>query len=426
MSKFFGSIYEPVHVLDGSRLDELELLLGGLYAPADGYCLPAGLPPGWPWPFTLPVPAALAQKALECNALLLADRDGTPLARLAVSASQSCTPEVLYLAGRLTALQSAEHPPARRLRLTRPLARAATTSCPRLVAAFDRMPEPAQIAAAISSARKHDAQLWLVAVAGPQEHGNYTVLELLSTLEQCAEQVPDSRAALMISPTPQGACDVQKSALRDHVLTRLGADMLLNFTAEREPAGRAATPVPSSPGQGAVIFLTGLSGSGKSTIARSLVEHLQRTGSRPVTLLDGDDVRRLLSSGLGFSRQDRELNVRRLGWVASLISKSGGVAVCAPIAPFEATRQEVRAMALNVGSFVLVHVSTPLDVCEERDRKGLYARARAGSLPDFTGIDSPYEPPRHADVILDASLASVDECVRSILEAAGLPMETLA
>jgi sulfate adenylyltransferase len=170
---------------------------------------------------------------------------------------------------------------------------------------------------------------------------------------------------------------------------------------------------------GSVIFFTGLSGSGKSTIARALAQRLQARGERTVTLLDGDDVRRLLSSGLGFSREDRETNIRRIGWVASLIAASGGDAVCAPIAPFNSTRREVRAMA-PAGSFVLVHVSTPLSVCEARDRKGLYARARAGQIPEFTGISSPYEVPADADLVINTAKVGVDDAVNAIMDAVSL------
>lgn len=438
MSVLFGS--EPSHVLTGARLDELELLLGGLYGPADGYTLPSNVPPEWPWPFTLSVPAAVGQQAVDCSALVITDPDGTPLARLTVSASQGPEHDTMHLAGRLEALQPAEHPPVRRLRLTRPLTGPegdvpGRNTDPSLVAAFDRLPEPAQLAEAMGMAIRHHAQLWLVAVAGCQEHGNYTVLELLSVLERCAEQLAGARTGLLVLPAFEGASGARDRTLRDYVLVRLGASILVNYTSETGAAagalpGRraAAGPEPSAggtPAPGAVVFLTGLSGSGKSTIARALVERLQRADARPVTLLDGDDVRRLLSSGLGFSRQDRELNVRRLGWVASLVSKSGGVAVCAPIAPFESTRQEVRAMAEPVGSFVLVHVATSLEVCEARDRKGLYARARAGDVPDFTGIGSPYEPPLDADLVLDTATTPVDDAVDSILAAMGLGAKEL-
>jgi len=169
---------------------------------------------------------------------------------------------------------------------------------------------------------------------------------------------------------------------------------------------------------GLVIFLTGLSGSGKSTIARALAERLRDTDLRPVTLLDGDEVRAMLSAELGFDRLGRELNVRRIAWVASLVARYGGIAVCAPIAPYASMRADARRQASDVGArFMLVHVSTPLAVCEARDRKGLYAQARAGTLQGFTGIDDPYEPPDDADADIDTSILSVDDAV-AIIESA--------
>ncbi|HMG31822.1 MAG TPA: adenylyl-sulfate kinase, partial [Jiangellaceae bacterium] len=166
--------------------------------------------------------------------------------------------------------------------------------------------------------------------------------------------------------------------------------------------------------RGLTVFFTGLSGSGKSTLARGLVDALLERG-RTVTLVDGDAARRLLSSGLGFSRADRDLNVKRIGWVASEVTRHGGVAVCAPIAPFAATRAEVRRMVEAHGDFVLVHVATPLVVCEQRDRKGLYAKARAGLIPEFTGVSDPYEVPADAEVRLDTSTMPVDDAVDVIL-----------
>ena len=137
------------------------------------------------------------------------------------------------------------------------------------------------------------------------------------------------------------------------------------------------------------VFFTGLSGSGKSTIANALLVKFLEFGGRPVTLLDGDLVRKNLSSELGFSKEHRDINIRRIGYVASEITKNGGIAVCAPIAPYDGVRKDVRAMIEPVGGFMLVHVDTPLEVCEQRDRKGLYAKARAGIIKEFTGISDP-------------------------------------
>ena len=167
--------------------------------------------------------------------------------------------------------------------------------------------------------------------------------------------------------------------------------------------------------QGFTVFFTGLSGAGKSTIANALVARLLEIGGRAVTLLDGDVVRKWLSSDLGFSKAHRDINIRRIGFVASEISRNGGIAVCALIAPYDNVRKEVRAMVGRVGSFVLVFLSTPIEVCEQRDRKGLYAKARAGLIPQFTGISDPYEPPDDADLIIDATNTTPDAAVEEIL-----------
>ena len=167
--------------------------------------------------------------------------------------------------------------------------------------------------------------------------------------------------------------------------------------------------------QGFTIFFTGLSGAGKSTIANALLIKLNEIGTRPVTLLDGDIVRTHLSSELGFSREHRDINVRRIGYVASEITKNGGVAICAPIAPYAHTRQQVREMIEPLGGFLEVFVSTSLEVCEQRDRKGLYAKARRGEIKEFTGISDPYEPPEHAELVLDTAELSPEQSVQNIL-----------
>ncbi len=175
-----------------------------------------------------------------------------------------------------------------------------------------------------------------------------------------------------------------------------------------------ADPTLHRHGGGVTVFFTGLSGSGKSTVAALLAVKLAEAG-RTVTLLDGDVVRTHLSAGLGFSKADRETNIRRIGWVAAEVTKHGGVAICAPIAPYATTRAAARAMVEAYGRFVLVHVSTPLEVCEARDRKGLYAKARAGVLTEFTGISDPYEIPLDADLAIDTSEMDVEAAVAAVL-----------
>ncbi|TNM44246.1 adenylyl-sulfate kinase [Nocardioides albidus] len=170
--------------------------------------------------------------------------------------------------------------------------------------------------------------------------------------------------------------------------------------------------------QGLVLFFTGLSGSGKSTLARALMDRLLEHGGRSLTSLDGDVVRRNLSAGLTFSKEDRETNIRRIGWVAAEIARHGGLAVCSPIAPFDRTRQQVRAMVEEAGgAFFLVHVATPLEECERRDRKGLYAKARRGEIPEFTGISSPYEEPLDADVRVDTTGRSIEDALEDVVDA---------
>jgi sulfate adenylyltransferase len=180
-------------------------------------------------------------------------------------------------------------------------------------------------------------------------------------------------------------------------------------------AAELAAARPPRHRRGVTVFFTGLSGSGKSTVARGLADALAEHTNRTVSLLDGDVVRRLLSAGLTFSRMDRDLNIRRIGYVAAEITRHGGVAICAPIAPYAVTRAEVRRMVSATGDFLLVHVATPLEECERRDRKGLYAKARAGLIPEFTGVSDPYEEPGDADLVLDTSRMSPQEAVTTVL-----------
>jgi sulfate adenylyltransferase len=167
--------------------------------------------------------------------------------------------------------------------------------------------------------------------------------------------------------------------------------------------------------QGFTVFFTGLSGSGKSTIANVLLTKFLEVGGRPVTILDGDMVRKHLSSELGFSKEHRDINIRRIGYVASEITKNGGIAICAPIAPYESVRRDVRAAISPEGGFLLVHVDTPIEVCEQRDRKGLYAKARAGIIKEFTGVSDPYEAPTDAEVVIDTTAVSAEEAAQQII-----------
>lgn len=413
---------DAVHALSGGKLDELELLAGGLLSPADGYCLPSSVPENWPAPFTLEVPLQSGHKAIAQGFLLLTDPDGTPLAHLAVDGSLNSEAEgTVFLSGTISQLRDAEHPPARRIRITSPLRPAAggpvgEEQRPVLAAVFSETPRLWQLAAAMSAALDTDSALLLVALCGPQPHGRYTASGLVHELESAAARIDGARAGLVVLPADPAAASPRDLVVQEHVLARIGAHRVLNYIADGEGAPSSCqNGADTRPRAGTVVLLTGLSGSGKSTVARALTERLQQQSSLPVTLLDGDEVRRILSPGLGFSRADRELNIERIGWVASLVSATGGIAICAPIAPFDKTRQQVRDMAERVGGFLLIHISTPLSVCEARDRKGLYAKARRGEVKDFTGIDSPYEYPHDAQLHLDTSKLSISEAVAVIL-----------
>ena len=216
------------------------------------------------------------------------------------------------------------------------------------------------------------------------------------------DEVPDGKRTLNISGTE----------LRERLAEGKDIPEWFTFLDVAQELRRSHPPRQQ---QGLTVFFTGLSGSGKSTIANALLVKLLEVGGRSVTLLDGDLVRKNLSSELGFSKEHRDLNIRRIGYVASEITKNGGVAVCAPIAPYDAVRKDVRRDVAPVGGFMLVHVDTPLEVCEERDRKGLYAKARAGIIKEFTGISDPYEEPADADITIDTTSLTPEEAAQQII-----------
>jgi sulfate adenylyltransferase len=168
--------------------------------------------------------------------------------------------------------------------------------------------------------------------------------------------------------------------------------------------------------RGCAVLITGLPAAGKTTLGRSLARAIEQRCGRTVSLLDGDEVRRLLSSELGFSREHRRLNVLRHGYLAAEIARHGGIALCALIAPYAEDRAAVRAMVSRHGAFLEVYLSTPLEVCERRDPKGLYARARRGEIRQMTGVDDPYEPPRAPEIALDGSALSVDQMTESVMQ----------
>jgi sulfate adenylyltransferase len=252
--------------------------------------------------------------------------------------------------------------------------------------------------------------------------------------EVLAEDVGPERFALSLTPDPGELLGARVA--RNYGATHLAVDAGAHVERDEVGSGlevvrlhetRTATLLPAVAAElaglrppperaGFTVFFTGLSGSGKSTVAKALAARLMEIGPRRVTLLDGDVVRRHLSSELTFSAEHRDLNIRRIGFVAGEVTRHGGVAVCAPIAPYDKTRKDVRTMVERTGGFVLVHVATPVEICEERDRKGLYARARAGDLPGFTGISDPYEAPTDAELVIDTSTGSVDDAADVVLD----------
>jgi sulfate adenylyltransferase len=212
-------------------------------------------------------------------------------------------------------------------------------------------------------------------------------------------------------PKDKKTLDISGTELRDRLAR--GSEIPAWFTYP-EVVKELRRSHPARGKQGFTVFFTGLSGSGKSTIANVLLSKLLELGGRPVTILDGDLVRKNLSSELGFSKEHRDINIRRIGYVASEITKHRGIAVCAPIAPYDATRKDVRAMIAPHGGFILVHVNTSVEECEKRDRKGLYAKARAGIIKEFTGISDPYDVPADAELVIDTMKLSAEEAAQEI------------
>ncbi|MBM4180346.1 MAG: bifunctional sulfate adenylyltransferase/adenylylsulfate kinase [Betaproteobacteria bacterium] len=218
-------------------------------------------------------------------------------------------------------------------------------------------------------------------------------------------------------PAAEAPADARAQAMNGGELTRrlMTGSRIPAWFADAEVLDELRKAFPPRTRQGFTVFFTGLSGAGKSTLARALTVKLMEMDGRRVTLLDGDVVRRHLSSELGFSKAHRDINIRRIGYVASEITKHGGIAICAPIAPYAATRRAVRDMIEPWGGFIEIHVATSIDVCESRDRKGLYAKARAGLIAEFTGVSDPYEVPEKPELAIDTALCGVDEAVQSIV-----------
>jgi sulfate adenylyltransferase len=259
---------------------------------------------------------------------------------------------------------------------------------------------------------------------GEPFYGPYDAQELLRSFQEelGVEMVPfqmmvyveDKDQYFPVDQVPEGARTLNISGTELRARLQQGKDIPSWFTFP-EVAQELRRSYPPRAKQGFTVFFTGLSGSGKSTIANALMVKMLEMGGRPVTLLDGDLVRKNLSSELGFSKEHRDINIRRIGWTAALVTRNGGIALCAPIAPYDSVRKEVRSMIEPAGGFVLVHVATTIELCEERDRKGLYAKARAGVIKEFTGISDPYEVPEDAELVIDTADFSPDEAAQEII-----------
>ncbi|GAA1520046.1 hypothetical protein GCM10009788_24820 [Nocardioides humi] len=384
----------PQHCPTQRELDDLELLTSGAAAPIRGFNEPGS-------PLTLSLPDDLVTHLDGGDEIELVDPEGLPLARVSsVLRGLAVTP-----------LTHAQFGPFRRLHLT-PAAVREQYAGRTFVPVTDLMT---------------DVQVEQLRGLGP-----VVLVALVGTGTPAVSPVGLLRATLRVAETIGAA--VVAVPLADHASLAdpaLRISVLASY-ADTDPvvelaygghllpelADIAAAERPRPDQQGLVLFFTGLSGSGKSTLAQALMDRLLEQGGRSLTSLDGDVVRRNLSAGLTFSREDRETNIRRIGWVAAEIARHGGLAVCSPIAPFDETRRQVRAMVERAGgAFFLVHVATPLEECERRDRKGLYAKARRGEIPEFTGISSPYEEPLDADVRVDTTGRSIEDALEDVVVA---------
>ncbi|WP_241153751.1 adenylyl-sulfate kinase [Nocardioides pantholopis] len=387
----------PQHCPTPRELDDLELLVGGALAPVTRFDEPGS-------PVTLSLPPDVAAAASAAGAVELVDPEGLPLARVTVPG------------GAVEPLAHPQFGPFRRHYLTPAQVReryAGRTVVPVV---------DALTTAQVESLRGR-GPLVLLALVGAGTPELSPVALLRATLT--AADLLEDAAVVAVPLASHGDAGVDHELGLQVVANYAGPDPVVGLP-EAGPDDTLPAPVaeiverdqPGPQEQGLVLFFTGLSGSGKSTLARALMDRLLEQGTRTVTSLDGDVVRRNLSAGLSFSKADRETNIRRIGWVAAEISRHSGVAVCSPIAPFDETRQQVRAMVDEAGgAFFLVHVATPLEECERRDRKGLYAKARRGEIPEFTGISSPYEAPQDADVVVDTTGRTIDEALADVTDA---------
>jgi len=389
------------------ELDDVELLGHGALASLSGFEDAGGA-------VTLQVPGEVGDRARQAGSLEIVDPEGVPLATVTVEDTYAAG-EWTGIAGAVQPLTHAEFGAFRRLYLSPE--QVAATYPPATLTVPVTGPLTSDDVVTIGAAAE-GAPVLLLALVGAGTPAGLSGVGLIRATRAAAGLVPDAHVvAVPLAARDDTACDER---LREQVVQAYAPGRVQEPSGEGELSDEVAAVVefdrPPPARQGLVVFFTGLSGSGKSTLARGLHDLLLENGQRTVTSLDGDVVRRNLSAGLGFSREDRETNIRRIGWVAAEIARHGGVALCSPIAPFDATRKQVREMVEAAGgAFVLVHVATPLAECEQRDRKGLYARARRGEIPEFTGISSPYEEPDDAIVTVDTTGRSVHAALDDVL-----------
>lgn len=394
------------------ELDDLELIsIGAVATDAFGDS-----------PLTLTVPDEVAAQGREAGSIELTDPEGLPLARVEVAQTSPAgagDDRMVAIAGTVTPLAHHEFGAFRRYFKTPGEVRTQFADAEFIVVPVrEPLTDTAIEAINLAAREAGKATAVLLVHVGTGSPRGVSAAGLMRATLAAAEQV--DRGYVVAVPVAARDDEEADAWLRAHVASCYSPAVhgYVNDGALPEAVAAAvAVDRPPRDRQGVVIFFTGFSGSGKSTLARALHDVLLEDGARTVTSLDGDVVRRHLSAGLGFSREDRETNIRRIGWVAAEISRHGGMAICSPIAPFDSTRQEVRRMVAEAGGgFVLVHVATPIEECERRDRKGLYARARAGEIPDFTGISSPYDVPSDATVRVDTTGRSIADCLQDVLE----------
>jgi sulfate adenylyltransferase len=402
------------------ELDILDAILNGsLGDDVTGFVDPGAAGPEAP--LTLVVSDEAAARAAAVGEVDLIDPEGAPVARLAVEGTWDADDGRRGLSGSVSRLAHTEFGAFRSLHRS-PAAVHAEHPRETLLAVAVRGPlNKDDVAAIAKAARDGGLRPLLVALVGEGMPIDVSGPGLTRMTLAAADELREVGAVVVAVSLPD--CGVAGDDLVSRTLAAYADSDGGRYGEATDDFPDAVAAIvererPPRDRQGVVVFFTGLSGSGKSTLARALVDHILEQGERTITSLDGDVVRHHLSKGLGFSREDRETNILRIGFVAAEIARHGGVAICSPIAPFESTRAEVRRMVEAAGGgFLLVHVATPLEECERRDRKGLYARARRGEIPDFTGISSPYEEPRQYFWKLDTTNRDIGECLEELVAA---------